>query len=62
MVPDIDKLRPYYQNLVDKYILGELQSQVYRSSMTQNIERKCACFQEKCIARAAVNESVYVSY
>ena len=26
--------------------------------MTQNIERRCACFQEKCIARAAVNESV----
>ena len=27
----------------------------------KNIERRCACFQ-KCIARAAVNESVYVSY
>ena len=26
--------------------------------MTQNIERGCACFQEKCIARVAVNESV----
>ena len=30
--------------------------------MTQNIERGCVCFQEKCykvyIARAAVNESV----
>ena len=38
--------------------LGNSQSQVY--SMTQNIERRCACFQEKCIARAVVNESVYV--
>ena len=27
--------------------------------MTQNIERRCACFQEKCIARAAVNESLH---
>ena len=34
----------------------ELESQVYRSCMTQNIERRCACFQEKCITRAAVNE------
>ena len=24
VVPDIDKLRPYYQNLIDKYIPGEL--------------------------------------
>ena len=38
--------------------LGNSQSQVSRSSMTQNIERRCACFQEKCITRAAVNESV----
>ena len=33
--------------------------------MTQNMERKCACFQEKCckvyIARAGVNESVQVT-
>ena len=33
-----------------------------RYSITQNIERVCACFQEKCykvcIARAAVNQSV----
>ena len=31
--------------------------------MTQNIERRCACFQEKYIARVAVNEGVinYVS-
>ena len=26
--------------------------------MMQNTERRCLCFQEKCIARAAVNESV----
>ena len=39
---------------------GNSQSQVY--SIPQNIERGCACSQEKyykvCIARAAVNESV----
>ena len=39
--------------------MGSSQSQVY--SIMQNIERGCACFQEKvCIARAAVNESVCV--
>ena len=26
--------------------------------MMRNIEKRCACFQEKCIARAAVNESI----
>ena len=31
--------------------------------MTQNIEHeRCACFQEKCIARAVVNESVINQY
>ena len=24
VAPDIDKLRPYYQSLIDKYIPGEL--------------------------------------
>ena len=38
--------------------LSNSQSQVYRSCMTQNIERRCACFQKKCIARAAENGSV----
>ena len=31
--------------------LGNSQSQVYRSSMTQNVERRCACFQEKCTVK-----------
>ena len=28
--------------------------------MTQNIKMRCACFQEKCIARATVNVINYV--